>query len=263
MRRLAGTKVPLAAERRLVSGHLHRLAQRDHVLPQQPALAAARIEAGQDRRPRCGALGVVVKLGEPHPLRREAVEARRADLAPIAADVTPAHIVAHDQHDVRPLHRLGQATRLSRTENQRQQEAHGREGKIGYTHRRERSAPGQAQPVFCQINRPDACLALGQVLLSCPHEQPDIPPLYCNDPVICPGLLRTIPRTGPVPLAQATRRALARLGTGRFPAQEPEIPTDLRAQTFPWSGDLGRPVSRLLKLLYPPDRESGEIKARI
>ena len=115
MRRLAGTKVPLAAERRLVSGQLHRLAQRDHVLPQQPALAAARIEAGQDRRPRCGALGVVVKLGEPHPLRREAVEARRADLAPIAADVTPAHIVAHDQHDVWPLRRLrsaqGQAKR--------------------------------------------------------------------------------------------------------------------------------------------------------
>ena len=73
MRRLAGAEVPLAAERRAVSGQFHRLAKRDHVLPEQPALAAARIQSGQDRRPRGGALGVVVKLGEPHPLRRQTV----------------------------------------------------------------------------------------------------------------------------------------------------------------------------------------------
>jgi len=96
-------QVPLADQRGLVPRFAKYLAERDHVLVEQLLAATAfpRVEAGHQRRARRGALGVVVELAEAQPLGGQPVEVGRAHLAPVAADVRPAHVVSHDQDDVR------------------------------------------------------------------------------------------------------------------------------------------------------------------
>ena len=97
---LAPAKVPFPAEGGAIAGAAKGLAERDHIGAEESALAPAGVEAGDDRRPRRGALGIVVELGEPGALLRQCVDVRGPDFAAITADVRPPHVVAHDEDDI-------------------------------------------------------------------------------------------------------------------------------------------------------------------
>ena len=95
--------VPLPTHARGIAREAEALAEGDHVFREElflPLAAVAWVEPGEEGSTRRGALGVVVELRELHPLGGESVDVRRVDLAPVAADVGPAHVVRHDEEDV-------------------------------------------------------------------------------------------------------------------------------------------------------------------
>ena len=95
--------VPLPTHARGIAREAEALAEGDHVFREElflPLAAVAWVEPGEEGSTRRGALGVVVELRELHPLGGEAVDVRRVDLAAVAADVGPAHVVRHDEEDV-------------------------------------------------------------------------------------------------------------------------------------------------------------------
>ena len=55
------------------------------------------VKSGQQRHPRGVALGCVVELGKPQPIRRESIQTRGFDLGTIATQVGEAEIVCHDE----------------------------------------------------------------------------------------------------------------------------------------------------------------------
>ena len=102
--------LPLADHHRPVAGRLEQLGDRRapaEVFGLVPAIAAVpdllAVETGEERCPGGAADGVVVELGEAEAVGGERVDMGGADFAAVAADIGPAHVVGHDQHDVGPL----------------------------------------------------------------------------------------------------------------------------------------------------------------
>ena len=62
-----------------------------------------RVETGEQGGAGGTAAGTVVELGEDDALLSHAVERRRLDLGAEATDVREAHVVGHDEHDVRTV----------------------------------------------------------------------------------------------------------------------------------------------------------------
>jgi hypothetical protein len=58
--------------------------------------------ARQQTDARLAALGIVVELTEPQPIRREAVKVRGLDLAAVTPEVRVAEVVGHHDQEVRP-----------------------------------------------------------------------------------------------------------------------------------------------------------------
>ena len=52
------------------------------------------------------ALGRIIKLREPQPLRRQCIQIRRADFRAVTSKIRKAEIIGHDQHNIRPTCRL-------------------------------------------------------------------------------------------------------------------------------------------------------------
>ena len=92
-------QMPFAGKAGCVARLLHYLAESDHVGFEKIAFAPWP-ESGEDRSPSCGTLCVVIELGKAHALCRELVDMRGIDFTAIAADVTPAHVVYHDEENV-------------------------------------------------------------------------------------------------------------------------------------------------------------------
>ena len=61
------------------------------------------VEAGQQGSPGGTADGVVVKTREAQTSRRQRVYVRGVDLPTVASEVGPAHVVDHNQQDIRPF----------------------------------------------------------------------------------------------------------------------------------------------------------------
>jgi len=109
--RVLVAQVPFAEDARRVAGRTpEQLRQRDRglrePLPLEDRMADAGAElvpTGQERRPRGGAGGADVKLGEPHRLLAKPIEVRRLD-HPVAVggDVAVALVVGHHVDDVGP-----------------------------------------------------------------------------------------------------------------------------------------------------------------
>ena len=59
-----------------------------------------RIQPAHERSARGAALRAIVEPRQPHAIRREGIERRRAHLAAITAEVRVAHVVHHDEEDV-------------------------------------------------------------------------------------------------------------------------------------------------------------------
>ena len=96
--------LPLADHGRVVSALLQQLGNEDAsreilghvpVVPAMPRLLA--IETGQQRGPGRAADGVVVKPRETQPTRCQRVDVGCVDLAAVAPEVRPTHVVDHDQ----------------------------------------------------------------------------------------------------------------------------------------------------------------------
>ncbi|MBA7647856.1 hypothetical protein ES703_55635 [subsurface metagenome] len=68
-----------------------------------PHAGLMRIQPGQQRGAGRAAAGGVVESGETDSPGGQPVEVGRVDLSPIAAQVGKAHVVGHDQQDVRPV----------------------------------------------------------------------------------------------------------------------------------------------------------------
>ena len=73
------------------------------------------IQAGEQRRSRRAAHGIVVELREPQPARRQRIQVRRWNLATETAEVRPAQIVRKNQDDIGA--RIG-VRRLSQADGQ-------------------------------------------------------------------------------------------------------------------------------------------------
>ena len=85
-----------------VASGLRNLAQRHHILAQQPALPSPWIQASQDRCPSGCTFGIVIKLSETHTLFRQSIKTRRLHLTTITAYITPPHVITHDEDDIWP-----------------------------------------------------------------------------------------------------------------------------------------------------------------
>ena len=110
-----GRDVPFAYGVGAVAGGLHGLRDGDAALVQlvlvaRPALLAVhhvadarlvRVKPGEQRGARGAAAGGVVELRKAQPARRERIEVRRGNLAPVAAEVGEAHVVGENVNDVR------------------------------------------------------------------------------------------------------------------------------------------------------------------
>ncbi len=125
-RRFAVAHMPFAGGSRAIAGGLEHLRDGHAVRVQRPAIAGElltfiaragkfcgligshqpdarlmRIKSREQRRTRGAAERAGIELREAQPSRRERVEIRRADLAPVAPEVRPAEIVGEDDEDVR------------------------------------------------------------------------------------------------------------------------------------------------------------------
>jgi hypothetical protein len=102
--------MPLAPQRRRVARIREQV--RDRVLPRRQAAlalawdhrvraAADRLTPGQDRRPCRGALGLDRVVVEPDPLAGQLVDPPGCGAPAVAGEITPAHVVAQNENDVR------------------------------------------------------------------------------------------------------------------------------------------------------------------
>ena len=111
--------MPLARHRGEVAGRAEHFGDRDAAVVELPGVAGQhrtrgiaagcrhvahaglmRIEARQERGPRGTAPAGVVELREAHAVFCERIEVRRGDLAAVAAEVGPAHVVDQNDDDV-------------------------------------------------------------------------------------------------------------------------------------------------------------------
>ena len=105
--------VPFARHVGGVSGGLEHLGDGADILPEvafvprqtlvahHPTNACLmRIHAGEQRGPRGAAAAGVVKLREAHALVRQRIQPRRANLAAVATNIAPTHVIGHGDNDV-------------------------------------------------------------------------------------------------------------------------------------------------------------------
>ena len=110
------TNVPLARHERRVARFLEHFRDRDAAVVQVALVGRAAavvdhvpdprlvsVESGQQRCAGRAAAARVVELSEAQSLRCQRVQVRRRDLAPVASDVGEAHVIGHDDDDVRAL----------------------------------------------------------------------------------------------------------------------------------------------------------------
>ena len=101
--------VPLAGHQGVVAGVAQQLREGDVVAPGAQAAAAVcqphlvAVLAGEQRRARGDAHGVVVEVGEAQSAGGQPVEVRGGDLAAVTAQVAETQVVGHDQHDIGTL----------------------------------------------------------------------------------------------------------------------------------------------------------------
>ena len=104
---LGARQVPLAAHAGAVACGEQSLGDGDALGVEAYAhardAALLSIHAGEQRAARGAAATAVVELRETHSVVGEAVDVGRVDLAAEAAEVRVAHVIDHDEHDVRPF----------------------------------------------------------------------------------------------------------------------------------------------------------------
>ena len=113
-----GGDVPFSGHVGAVAGGLERFGDGEAFLVEvalvlgEPVVAGhvtdaglVRVESGEEGGAGGATAGRIVKLGEAHSVGGEGVEIGGFDLAAVATDVGVAHVVGHDDDDVRPFGR--------------------------------------------------------------------------------------------------------------------------------------------------------------
>jgi hypothetical protein len=100
--------LPLANHHRVITVCLEHLGNQDALakvlglIPSTPRVA--NLLAVQPRQQRCAsrsAHGIVVELRESQSIPRQGIDVGRGNLAAIATEIRPAHVIGHDEDDVR------------------------------------------------------------------------------------------------------------------------------------------------------------------